>query len=121
MLTPSQHQSSQMGYQDQIQSSTQGLTALTQNVISGKAVHMIGARITPEEVKRFVVQKRVQLRSEMFLLAQLNADIDANAMAMIELKLEKTRAMEKNVGYGVLSQSVEGYGELWWTASRISR
>ncbi len=47
MLTPSQHQSSQMGYQDQIQSSTQGLTALTQNVISGKAAHMIGARIIP--------------------------------------------------------------------------
>jgi len=52
------------------------LTALTQNVISGIAVHLIGARITPEEVKKFVVQKRVQLRSGVFLLAQLDADIE---------------------------------------------
>ena len=40
---------------------------MTQNVISRKAVHLIGARITPEEVKRFVVQKKVQLRSGVFL------------------------------------------------------
>jgi hypothetical protein len=61
MLTPSRLQSSSLGFQDQAQSSTQGLTALTQNV---------GARITPEEVKRFVVQKKVQLRSGVFLLAK---------------------------------------------------
>lgn len=67
--------------------------ALAQNVISGKAIHLIGARITPENVKRFVIQKRVQLRSGTFLLAQLDADIDANAMAMIELKLEHTKAL----------------------------
>ena len=37
--------------------------SLTQNVISGKAVLLIGTRITPEDVEKFVVQKRVQLRS----------------------------------------------------------
>jgi len=73
MLTPSRLQSSPMGFQDPGQSSSQGLTALTQNVISGKAVHLIGARISPEDVKKFVVQKRVQLRSGVFLLAQLDA------------------------------------------------
>jgi len=53
ILTPSRLQSSPLGFQDQGQSSTQGLTALSKNVISGKAVHLIGTRITPEEVKRF--------------------------------------------------------------------
>jgi hypothetical protein len=56
--TPSRLQSSPLGFQDQGQSSTQGLTALMQNVISGKAVHLIEARIAPEEVKKFVVQRR---------------------------------------------------------------
>jgi hypothetical protein len=51
MLTPSRLQSSPLGFQDQGQSSTQGLTALTQNVISGKVVHLIGARITPESAE----------------------------------------------------------------------
>jgi hypothetical protein len=98
MLTPSRHPTFPLGFQDQAQSSTQGLTALTQNVISGKAIHLIGARITPEEVKKFVFQKRVQLRSGMFLLAQLDADIDANAMAMIELKLENSKALVTRPG-----------------------
>jgi len=70
---------------------------LTQNVISGKAVH---ARITPEDVKKFVIQKKVQLRSNMFLLAQLDADIDANAMAMIELKLENSKRLLRDRGHG---------------------
>lgn len=39
------------------------------------------------------VHKRVQLRSCVFLLAQLDAGIDENAMAIIELKLEHSRAM----------------------------
>ena len=69
-----------------------------QNVISGKAVHLIGARITPEDVKKFVVQKKVQLRSGAFLLAQLDADIDANAMAMIGLKLENSKALATRPG-----------------------
>jgi len=68
MLTPSRPHSSLLGYQEPGQSSAHGLTALTQNVISGKAVHLIGARITPEEVKRFLIQKRVQLRSGVILL-----------------------------------------------------
>ena len=111
MLTPSRLQSSLLGFQDPGEFSSQGLTALTQNVISGKAVHLIGARITPEDVKKFVVQKKVQLRSGVFLLAQLDADIDANAMAMIELKQSscyETRAMEKNMGCGVLPQGPRG-------------
>jgi len=98
MLTPSRLQSSSLGFQDQAQSSTQGLTALTQNVISRKAVHLIGARITPEEVKRFVVQKKVQLRSGVFLLGKLDADIDTNAITMIEMKLKNSNALDQDHG-----------------------
>ena len=98
MLTPSRLQSSPLGFQDSGQSSSQGLTALTQNVISEKAIHLIGARISPEDVKKFVVQKRVQLRSGVFLLAQLDADMGANAMAMIELKLENSKAFATRPG-----------------------
>ena len=107
MLTPSRIQSSPLGFQDPGQSSSQGLTALTQNVISEKAVHLIGARITPEDVKKFVIQKKVQLRSNMFLLAQLDADIDANAMAMIELKLENSKALAMRPGPWNLKWDVE--------------
>jgi len=71
--------------------------SLTQNVISGKAVLLIGTRITPEDVEKFAVQKRVHERG-VFLLAQLDADIDANAMAMIELKLENSKALATRPG-----------------------
>jgi hypothetical protein len=95
------------------------LTALTQNVISGKAIHLIGARITPEEVKKFVVQKRVQLRSGMFLLAQLDADIDANAMAMIELKLEYfLKALEEIYAIDVVDNFADEPG-IWRTLMDI--
>jgi len=75
-----------------------GLTTLTQNAISGKAIHLIGARITPEEVKKFVIQKKVQLHSGVFLLPQLDADIDENAMAMIELNFENSKALATRPG-----------------------
>ena len=71
---------------------------MTQNVISRKAVHLIGARITPEEVKRFVVQKKVQLRSGVFLLGKLDADIDTNAITMIEMKLKNSNALDQDHG-----------------------
>ena len=71
------------------------------------SVHLIGARITPEDVKKFVVQKKVQLRSGVFLLAQLDADIDANAMAMIELKLENSKALAMKPGPWRLKWDVE--------------
>ena len=45
-----------------------------------------------------MVQERVQLRSGVFLLAQLDADIDANAMAMIELKLENSKDLVTRPG-----------------------
>ena len=107
VLTPNRLHSSPLGFQDPGQSSSQSLTALTQNVISGKAVHLIRARITPEDVKKFVVQKKVQLRSGVFLLAQLDADIDANAMAVIELNLENSKALAMRPGPWRLKWDVE--------------
>jgi len=52
-------------------------------------VYLQGAKISPTQVAKFVDHKKVQLRSGVFLLAQLEADIDENTMAIIELKLVK--------------------------------
>jgi hypothetical protein len=49
-------------------------------------------------VAKFVDHKRVQLRPGVFLLAQLDADIDENAKAIIELKLGHSRAIQKRPG-----------------------
>ena len=43
-------------------------------------------------------QKRIQLRSGVFLLSQLDGDIDKNAMSIIELKLANSRALERKPG-----------------------
>ena len=80
-----------LGFQDPGESSSQGLTALTQNVSSGKAVHLIGARSS------WYRRESSCLRG-VFLLAQLDADKDANAMAMIELKLENSKALATRPG-----------------------
>ena len=64
--------------------------ALAQTVIAGKTVYLQGAK--------FVDNKKVQLRSGVFLLAQLDADIDENAMAIIELKLEHSRVLQQRPG-----------------------
>ena len=79
-------------------SDSQGLKALAQPIIAGKPVHLQGARISPAQVEAFVKQKRTQLRSGVFLLKQLDGDIDENAMAIIELKLMHSWALEKRPG-----------------------
>ena len=90
-------------------SESQGLTALAQTIIGGKPVFLRGARITLAEVEAFVSQKRTQLRSNVFLLTQLDADIDGNAGAQdcaFEDLGEKTGAMARDLGRGVLPQCV---------------
>jgi hypothetical protein len=69
------------------------MQALAQSVISGKTVYLQGAKITPAQVANFVDHKRKQLRSGVFLIEQLDADIDENAMNIIELKLMHSRAI----------------------------
>ena len=67
---------------------------MAQTIIGGKSVFLRGAKFTNEEVEAFVAQKRTQLRSNVFVLPQLDADIDENAMSMIELKIACSRALE---------------------------
>ena len=59
---------------------------------------MPGVKISPAQVAKFVDHKRLQLRSGVFLLAQLDADIEQNVMAIIELKLEYSRAIKQRPG-----------------------
>ena len=64
-------------------SDSQGLTALAQTIIAWN---------------RVLKQKLTQLRSGVFLIKQLDRDIDENAMGIIELKLMHSRALEKRPG-----------------------
>jgi hypothetical protein len=98
MLSP---QRETIGHQTELGalgSGAHGLQALAQTVIAGKTVYLQGVKITPGQVAKFVDHKRVQLRSRVFLLAQLDADFDESAMAIIELKLEHFRAMLQRPG-----------------------
>ncbi len=79
------------------------MQALAQSVIAGKTVYLQGAKITPAQVASFVDHKRKQLRSGVFLIDQLEADIDASAMAIIELKL-----VAPTLGRGVFPEGVGG-------------
>jgi hypothetical protein len=85
------------------------LQALAQSVIAGKTVYLQGAKICPTQVAKFVEHKRVQLRAGVFLSAQLDADIDENAMAIIELKLEYSRAIQQRPGPWRETWDVEYY------------
>jgi hypothetical protein len=69
------------------------MQALAQSAIAGKSVFLQGAKISPAQVAEFVANKKKQLRSGVFLIEQLDADIDENAMAIIELKLVHSRAL----------------------------
>jgi hypothetical protein len=67
-------------------------------VIAGKTVYLQGAKITPAQVANFIDHKKKQLRSGVFLIEQLDADIDENAMNIIELKLVHSRAIQARPG-----------------------
>jgi len=63
-----------------------------------KTVYLQGAKIRPAQLARFVDHKRKQLRSGVFLINQLDADIDASAITIIELKLVHSRAQALKPG-----------------------
>ena len=71
-------------------SDSQGLTASAQTIIAWNRVFL--------QVEAFVKQKLTQLRSGVFLIKQLDRDIDENAMGIIELKLMHSRALGKRPG-----------------------
>ena len=93
MLLPQRESSGQKADLSALGGGALGMHALAQTVIAGKTVYLQGAKISPAQVAKFVDNKKVQLRSGVFLLAQLDADIDENAMAIIELKLEHSRSV----------------------------
>ena len=93
MLSPQRESSGQKADLSALGGGALGMHALAQTVITGKTVYLQGAKISPAQVAKFVDNKKVQLRSGVFLLAQLDADIDENAMAIIELKLEHSRSV----------------------------
>jgi hypothetical protein len=94
MLSPQRETSGHKADLSALVGGAQGLQALAQTVIAGKTVYLQGAKISPAQVDH----KWEQLRSG----AQLDADIDENAMAIIKLKLEHF------MGRGVFPESLGG-------------
>ena len=82
MLSPQRETSGHKADLSALVGGAQELQALAQTVIAGKTVYLQGDH------------KWVQLRSG----AQLDADIDENAMAIIKLKLEHSRAIKQRPG-----------------------
>jgi hypothetical protein len=103
MLSPQRESSGQKADLTVLGAGVQGMQALAQSVISGKTVYLQGAKITRAQVANFVDRKRKQLRSGVFLIEQLDADIDENAMNIIDLKLVHSRAILQDQVHGVKS------------------
>ena len=98
MLSPQRESSGQKADLTVLGAGVQGMQALAQSVIAGKTVYLQGAKITPAQVVNFIDHKKKQLRSGVFLIEQLDADIDENAMNIIELKLVHSRAIQARPG-----------------------
>jgi hypothetical protein len=80
MLSPQRESGSQKTDLGALEGGAHGLQALAQSVIAGKTVYLQGAKISPAQVASFVDHKRKQLRSGVFLIDHLDADIDASAI-----------------------------------------
>jgi hypothetical protein len=81
-----------------VEGTSEGLTTIAQQMISGPPVYLTGSLVTPAQVSLFVKHTRTKLRARTFLMDQLDADIDKAAMQMIELKIAHFKVMQDNPG-----------------------
>ena len=91
-----------------VEGTSEGLTAIAQQMISGPPVYMTGSLVTPAQVRLFVEHTRTKLRARTFLMDQLDADIDKAAMQMIELKIAHSKVMQDNPGPSSFGGGVRG-------------
>jgi hypothetical protein len=77
---------------------SEGLTAIAQQMRSGPAVYLTGSHVTPAQVRLFKEHTRTKLRARTFLVDQLDADNDKAAMKLIELKIGHSKVMQDNPG-----------------------
>ena len=99
-MTPLRGSSSQLGDSKTpaVEGTSEGLTAIAQQMISRLAVYLTGSHVTPAQESLFVEHKRTKLRARTFMVDQLDADIDWVAMKMIELKIGHSKVMQDNPG-----------------------
>ena len=62
-----------------VEGTSEGLTAIAQQMISGPPVYLTGSLVTSAQVKFFVEHTKTKLRARTFLIEQLDADIDKSA------------------------------------------
>jgi len=80
---------------------TIAVTAIAQNMITGKPVALEGAHLTPAQVKKFVDNIRAQLRTNTFHNSQMETIIDEKAWGTIMMKiatLELSRKIQHRIG-----------------------
>ena len=99
-MTPLRESSSQLGdpKKPAVEGTSEGLTAIAQQMISGPVVYLTGSLVTPAQVRLFVEHTRTKLRARTFMVDQLDADIDKATMQMTELKIGHPKVMQDNPG-----------------------
>ena len=99
-MTPLRESSSQPGdpKKPAVEGTSEGLTAIAQQMISGPVVYLTGSLVTPAQVRLFVEHTRTKLRARTFMVDQLDADIDKATMQMIVLKIGHSKVMQDNSG-----------------------
>ena len=75
---------------------TIAVTAIAQNMITGKPVALVGAHLTPSMVKKFVDNVNAQLRTNTFHNSQLETVIDEKAWGTIKMKVANSRTLRNH-------------------------
>jgi len=72
------------------------VAAIAQNMINGTPVALAGAHLTPVQVKKYVENVKVQLRTSTFSAASMDSLIDEAAWRTISLKIANSRTLKNN-------------------------
>jgi len=72
------------------------VTAIAQNMINGTPVALAGAHWTPAQVKKYVDNVKVQLRTSIFSAASMDSLIDEAAWRTISMKVANSCTLKEN-------------------------
>jgi len=82
-----------MSNQPPVDQNAIAVTAIAQNMINGKPVSLKGAHLTPIQVKKFVDNVRVQLRTSTFSNSAMETLIDEKAWRTINMRIKNSRTV----------------------------
>jgi len=73
------------------------VAAMAQNMINGTPVALAGAHSTPAQVKKYVENVNVQLRTNTFFAASMDFLVDEAAWRTISIKIANSRTFKNNL------------------------